>query len=159
MEIRDATSDDANAVCDVLRESISQLCVADHGNDPASVDRWLSYKKPEIIAAWSTQPENSLLVAVEGGAILGVGSVTDAGEITLNYVAPDSRFRGVSRALLGALEMRAAERGNTRCSLTSTETAHRFYLSGGYIDDGAPVGKFGTRSVYPMSKRLAVPAS
>jgi GNAT superfamily N-acetyltransferase len=159
VEIRDATSDDANAVCDVLRESISQLCVADHGNDPAILDRWLSNKKPEIIAAWSTQPENSLLVAVEGGAILGVGSVTDAGEITLNYVAPDSRFRGVSRALLGALEMRAAEPGNTRCTLTSTETAHRFYLSGGYIDDGAPVGKFGTRSGYPMSKRLAVPGS
>ena len=75
--------------------------------------------------------EELLLVAVEGGAILGVGSVTDAGEITLNYVAPDSRFRGVSRALLGALEMRAAERGYTRCTLTSTETAHRFYLSGG----------------------------
>ena len=99
MEIRDATSDDANAVYDVLRESISQLCVADHGNDPAILDRWLSNKKPEIIAAWSTQPENSLLVAVEGGAILGVGSVTDAGEITLNYVAPDSRVSGVSRAL------------------------------------------------------------
>jgi GNAT superfamily N-acetyltransferase len=159
VEIRDATSEDANAVCDVLRESISQLCVADHGNDPAILDRWLSNKKPEIVAAWSKQPGNSLLVAVEGGAILGVGSVTDAGEITLNYVAPDSRFRGVSRALLGALEIRAAERGNTRCTLTSTETAHRFYLSGGYIDDGAPVGKFGTRSGYPMFKRLAVRGS
>ena len=44
-----------------------------------------------------------------------------------NYVAPDARFRGVSRALLGALEVRAAERGNVRCTLTSTETAHRFY--------------------------------
>jgi hypothetical protein len=94
VEIRDATSKDANAVCDLLRGSISQLCVADHGN-----------------------------------------------------------------ALLGALEIRAAERGNTRCTLTSTETAHRFYLSGGYIDDGAPVGKFGTRSGYQMSKRLAVPGS
>jgi hypothetical protein len=35
-----------------------------------------------------------------------------------------------------------------------TETAHRFYRSAGYIDDGAPQGKFGTTSSYPMSKRL-----
>jgi GNAT superfamily N-acetyltransferase len=100
--------------------------------------------------------ETRFLVAVEGDAILAVGSVTDAGEITLNYVASDSRFRGVSRALLGALEARAAARGNTRCTLTSTETARRFYLSGGYVDDGKPVGNFGTRSGYPMFKRLAV---
>jgi GNAT superfamily N-acetyltransferase len=155
MEIRDATPEDADAACDVLRKSISQLCVADHGNDPAILNRWLSNKKPEIVAAWAKQPGNSLLVAIEGDAILAVGSVTDAGEITLNYVAPDSRFRGVSRAVLGALEARAAERGNVRCTLTSTETAHRFY-SGGYVDDGMPGGTFGTSSGYPMFKRLAV---
>jgi GNAT superfamily N-acetyltransferase len=63
------------------------------------------------VAGWAKQPGNSLLVAVEGEVILGVASVTDAGEITLNYVAPESRFGGVSRALVGALEARAAERG------------------------------------------------
>jgi GNAT superfamily N-acetyltransferase len=72
----------------------------------------------------------------------------------LNYVAPEARFRGVSRAVLKALESRAIERGNTRCTLTSTETAHRFYQSAGYVDDGAPKGKFGTSSGYPMSRRL-----
>jgi len=155
VEIRDATPVDANAACDVLRRSISQLCAADHGNDPAILGNWLSNKTPEIVAGWAKQPGNSLLVAVEGDVVLGVGSVTDAGEITLNYVGPEARFRGVSRALLGALEARAAERGNTGCTLTSTETAHRFYQSAGYRDDGQPIGKFGTSSGYPMSKRLA----
>jgi GNAT superfamily N-acetyltransferase len=155
VEIRDAKPDDADAACDVLIRSISELCGADHGNDPAILNRWLSNKKPEIVASWATQPGNSLLVAVEGDAMLAVGSVTDAGEITMNYVTPEARFRGVSRALLKALENRAAERGNTRCTLTSTETAHRFYLSGGYVDDGPALGKFGTASGYPMSKRLA----
>ena len=154
MEIRDATPEDADAACDVLRRSISQLCAADHGNDPAILGRWLSNKKPEIVAAWTKQPGNSVLVAVEGNVVLAMGSVTDAGEIMLNYVAPDSRFRGVSRALQGALEARAAERGNTSCTVTSTETAHRFYQSDGYSDDGGAVGKFGTSSGYPMSKRL-----
>ena len=105
VEIRDATPQDAEAACDVLRRSISQLCAADHRNDPTILGRW-------------------------------------------------PRFRGVSRALLAALEARAAERGSTSCTLTSTETAHRFYQSNGYSDDGKPVGNFGTSSGYPMSKRL-----
>ncbi|MEH2555827.1 hypothetical protein V1286_003356 [Bradyrhizobium algeriense] len=96
--IRDAAPVDAVAACHVLRESISRLCVADHRNDPAILNAWLANKTPDIVAAWARQPGNSLLLAVEGDAILGVGSVTDAGEITLNYVAPGARFRGVSRA-------------------------------------------------------------
>jgi GNAT superfamily N-acetyltransferase len=154
LRIRDATPDDAEAACNVLRRSISELCIADHGNDPVILKAWLGNKRPEIVAAWARQPGNSLLVAVEGDAIVAVGSVTDAGEITLNYVAPDARFRGISLAMLGALEARAGERGNARCTLTSTETAHRFYRSAGYVDDGAPTGNFGTASGYPMSRSL-----
>jgi GNAT superfamily N-acetyltransferase len=154
-EIRAATPEDASAACQVMRRSIAELCVADHGDDEAILRRWLSNKTPEVFLSWIAQPDNSLLVAVEGGNILAVGAVTDAGEITLNYVSPDARFRGVSRALLGALEVRAVERGNTRCTLTSTETARRFYRSNGYLEDGLPAGKFGTRASYPMSKPLA----
>ena len=132
-----------------------RLCVADHRNDPAILNAWLANKTPEMVAAWATQKGNSLLLAVEGDAVVAVGSVTDAGEITLNYVAPVARFRGVSRALLRALEVRAIERGNSRCTLTSTETAHRFYQSRGYVDVGAPLGKFGTDASYPMSRRLS----
>ena len=153
--IRDAEPDDAVAACRVLRESIARLCVADHRNNPAILNAWLANKTPEIVAAWAVQEGNSLLLVVEGDAVLGVGSVTDAGEITLNYVAPVARFRGVSRALLKALEARAIERGNSRCTLTSTETAHRFYQSAGYVDDRAPTRKFGTGAGYPMSKQLA----
>jgi GNAT superfamily N-acetyltransferase len=152
MEIRDAMTEDAPAACVVLRRSISELCVADHGNDPTILAQWLSNKTPEIVASWIAQAGNHLLLAVERGTILGVGSVTDAGEITLNYVSPDARFRGVSRALLGALEARAMERGNARCTLTSTETARGFYHTNGYVEDGPPAGKFGMRSGYPMSK-------
>jgi GNAT superfamily N-acetyltransferase len=154
--IRDAAPDDAVEACRVLRESISRLCVADHRNDPAILNAWLANKTPETVAAWIGQKGNSLLLAVEGDAVLAVGSVTDAGEITLNYVAPAARFRGISRALLRALEAKAVERGNSRCRLTSTETAHRFYQSAGYRDDGAPTGKFGTSGGYPMSKQLEI---
>jgi len=84
MEIRDAVAGDAAAACEVLRGSISELCVADHGNDATILAKWLSNKTPEIVGSWIAQPGNSMLVAVEGGTILGVGSVTDKGEINLN---------------------------------------------------------------------------
>ena len=155
MKIRDAVPADAAAACQVLRRSIVELCVADHHNDPAILERWLANKTPEIVTSWIARPDNSVLVAVEGAAILGVGSVRDPGEITLNYVSPDARFRGVSRALLRALEARAIERGNNQCTLLSTETARHFYHSNGYAEDGPPQGKFGTSSSYPMSKQLA----
>ena len=97
------------------------------------------------------------LVTIENGTMLAVGSVTDTGEITLNYVSPDARFRGISRVLLGALEARAVERGNARCTLNSTETAHRFYLSAGWTDaaDAGSDGQmFGLTRVFPMAKTL-----
>ena len=92
MEIRDAKAKDAPAAARVLRQSISELCVADHGHDPAILARWLSNKTPGDVAAWIALPGNSVLVAVEDDAIVAVGSVTDVGYITLNYVSPDAGF-------------------------------------------------------------------
>lgn len=154
MEIRDAVAADAAAACEVLRRSIAELCAADHHNESAILERWLGNKTHEIVASWIAQAGSSVLVAVERAVILAVGSVTDKGEITLNYVSPEARFRGVSRLMLGALEARAMERGNSRCTLLSTETARRFYHDAGYTEDGPPQGKFGTSSSYPMSKPL-----
>ena len=154
MKIRDAIAADAAAVCDVLRASISELCAADHHNDPEILGSWLANKTPENLAAWIADPDASILLAVEDEAVLAVGAIRNDGEITLNYVSPAARFRGASSALLAALEARAKERGNTHCKLLSTETAHRFYLDRGYVGGGKPKHKFGTSSSYPMSKRL-----
>ena len=155
MEIRDAVPEDAPAGCAVMSRSIAELCVADHKDDPTILARWLGNKTVENFVARIEQPDNSLLVAVKDGKILAVGFVTDSRSIGLNYVSPDARFRGVSRALLRALEARATARKNRQCTLTSTETARQFYLSNGYIESGAAIGAFGTGSGYPMSKMLA----
>jgi GNAT superfamily N-acetyltransferase len=154
MEIRDAVVEDASAACQVIRRSILELCALDHRNDPTILQKWLANKTPEVIASWIMQPGGSLLVAIDEAAIVAVGGVTNSGEITLNYVLPEERFRGFSRAMLAALEARALERGNARCTLLSTETARRFYIANGYTQDGPPAGKFGTSGSYPMSKSL-----
>jgi GNAT superfamily N-acetyltransferase len=154
MKIRDAIIEDAATACDVIRRSITELCFADHRGDAAILAAWLSNKTPDAFRSWIALEGNSVLVALEQGVIVGVGAVTGAGEIALNYVSPDARFRGVSRAMLGALENRAVKRGNVRCTLTSTETAHRFYRANGYIEDEPLAAKIRT-SGCRMSKVLA----
>ena len=155
MLIRRACSDDAAKACVVMRRSIAELCGSDHHGDPAILNAWLANKTPAMVASWIADSGNVVLVAAEDDAILAVGAVRTNGEITLNYVSPDARFRGVSRALLAGLEAVANDLGNEACWLTSTETAHRFYLSCGYADCGQPEGRFGTTSSYPMQKTLS----
>lgn len=154
LRVRDACDADADGACEIMRRSITELCTEDHCGDAKVLAAWLRNKQPEAFRGWLVQPDNSLMVATDDERIVAVGSVTDRGEITLNYVSPDARFRGISRALLAALERRAVERGNSECTLTSTATARRFYLANGYVQTGPPIGNFGTRSGFPMRKAL-----
>ena len=101
MEIRKATHSDAEEGSLVLRRSIEELCHADHGGDPAIIAGWISNKTPAMWRTWVDQDAAELYVATEAGLILGVGMMNAKGEIMLNYVSPDARLRGVSKALLG----------------------------------------------------------
>ena len=158
MDIREARISEAEAICGVHRRSIVELCVADHQNDSAILEAWLASKTPENVRRWIERPDSNVLVAAEGGAMIAVGCVRDSGEILLNYVSPDARFRGASKAMLAALEGIARECGAERCRLVSTETARRFYRSAGYVEDGPPQESFGSKASYPMAKRLAAEA-
>ena len=154
MEIRAAVPADAAAIADVLRRSIIELCHADHGGDPTVLARWTQNKTPENALAWMNAPGQAMLVAIEAGRLAAVGLVTSEGEVRLNYVAPEARFRGISRALMAALEVRARAFGASLCTLTSTATARRFYRSGGYVEAGVEPGLASGRSLYRMAKRL-----
>jgi GNAT superfamily N-acetyltransferase len=154
MEIRTAKVEDAAEACNILRRSIAELCRKDHHDDPIILGKWLSNKTPDNVLSWITHPDNCVAVATEGARIIGVGAMMRSGEITLNYVSPDARFRGVSKATLKWLEARALELGNVRCALKSTETARRFYLSNGYVQQGTSTGSSGAKS-YAMVKQLA----
>ena len=157
MEIRAADSEDAESACVVVRHSIAELCHQDHRGDAATLAAWLANKTADNMRRWIEQ--SHVFVATEGTTILGVGAIAASGEITLNYVAPDARFRGVSRAILARLEQDAVQCAINNITLHSTATAHRFYLSAGYADDGKPVKDFGITFGYPMIKQLNICAS
>lgn len=138
MNIRIADEDDAEGACSVLRRSIEELCVADHQDDAETIQGWFANKTAANVRLWICTPGRRLVIAEENGEILGVGAGTAAGEVTLNYVSPDARFRGVSKAILAALETYFREQGNTRSTLISTRTAHQFYRAAGYEDAHDP---------------------
>jgi GNAT superfamily N-acetyltransferase len=155
MLIRQALIEDAASACEMMRRSIAELCGADHHDDPEILRPWLANKTPHHCAAWLAYEANTVLVAVDDETVLAVGVVRNDGEITCNYISPDARFRGVSKAMLAQLEATARALGNASCKLESTETARRFYLACGYEQVGLPQGKFGTTGAYPMLKRFA----
>ncbi|RCS21526.1 GNAT family N-acetyltransferase [Phyllobacterium salinisoli] len=136
MLIRSAKIADAEQVASVLRRSIQELCVLDHDGEDDTLRQWLSNKTPKIVGSWIEAPDQCVMLAEEDGAILGVGGASHAGEITLNYVAPESRFKGVSKSILASLEAYLRDLGWAQSTLTSTRTAHSFYVAAGYKDAG-----------------------
>jgi hypothetical protein len=52
------------------------------------------------------------------------------------------------------MEKQALEAGHAICTLTSTMTAHGFYLACGYQDTGAQVRSFGSKPAFPCGGPL-----
>jgi GNAT superfamily N-acetyltransferase len=153
MIIRPADLSESSEICTVLRRSISELCEPDHQNIPEVLCGWLDNKTPDNVEMWIGDRDQTVLVAIIDHRVAGAGAANKGGEICLNYVCPDFRIRGVSKAVLLELERYLVANGKTVAQLTSTATAHRFYISAGYTDDGAPKLWRGNY-VFPMCKRL-----
>jgi hypothetical protein len=148
--VRHAADADVDAMSDVLVASITVLCVEDHGNRPEAVSGWLANKTPDGVRKMLANPHATLFVAEIDGVVAAVGCIFDSREIALNYVSPEHRFSGVSKALLEAMELAL---GPGPATLSSTVTAHRFYRRMGWTDTG-DVERFAGMTAYPMRKTL-----
>jgi hypothetical protein len=148
--VRRARVDDAPAMSAVLIASITELCAADHRNNPEAIAAWTANKTPEALGGWFANPANTLLVAEREGEIAAVGGYNSDRTIIVNYVSPRHRFAGVSKAMLAALE---AGLGAGEATLESTATARRFYLCAAWDETGPPVPHRYVAG-YPMRKLL-----
>lgn len=137
----------------VMTASVTELCAADHHGDPRNIAQWVSNRTPEGVATMLARPGQSFFVAEREGEIAAVGAVNREGLVIFNYVSPAHRFKGVSRALMAHLEEVLRGWGHAEARLVSTTTARRFYLAGGWVEDGAPKVE-GFSTSYPMRKRL-----
>lgn len=127
----------------VLIASITDLCAADHGNDPQKIADWTANKTPEGLAEMMAQPGFSMFVAERGGQVAAVGATTGEGDIALIYVDPSARFQGASKALLAHMEADLRAKGYAQARLKATRTARPFYLAQGWAgSDAAQGGRF-----------------
>jgi len=147
--VRPATAADIPAMSTVLTASITDLCGADHDNDPAAIAAWTANKTIAGVSAMLANPDLAIYVAERDGAVVAVGAVNTKGEIGLNYVAPWARFSGASKALMARMEAALLAAGHSEARLNSTATALRFYRSAGWEQSGPPDARS-----YPMHKRL-----
>jgi GNAT superfamily N-acetyltransferase len=155
--VRRATEADVATMSAVMIASITELCTADHRDDPAIIVNWTVNKTIRGVRKMLTNPRARLFVAELDGEVAAVGSINDDSRIGLNYVGPRHRFRGVSTALLAALEDDMRARGVREATLESTATARGFYAARGWVEAEPPSpGRFITD--YPMRKMLKTAA-
>ena len=133
--IREARLEDATDACSLIRASIVELCFEDHEGDRGRLAVWLANKTPDNLRTWIAR--SHVFVAERQGRMVGVGALTGDGRITLVYVSPKDRFKGVSKALLLGLEERARDLGLEDIIVEPSATARRFYGSAGYEDLGS----------------------
>ena len=134
LQTRAANPADAEAIIHLHYAAVHQIACA--------------FYPPEILEAWSARPgearyiwmrnvianhDNTVVVGEVDACIQGFGIfVPRLEEICALYVDPAAGRRGVGKAILQALEMRAAEQGNMRIRLNASLNAEAFYRSNGY---------------------------
>lgn len=92
--VRTALEEDAVAACEVLRRSIRELGVTDHGHDEEVLSVWLANKTPGNVRVWTASPSRFSVVAVDGSTVRGFGMMQRDGEIQLCYLVPEAQHTG-----------------------------------------------------------------
>ena len=151
--VRLARLDEAEAIANLVRGSISELCFDNHDGDDATIDRWLDNKTKDNIAAWIAALELSLFVIGCSTSLAAAGSCRDDGVILMNYVSPFYRFQGLSARMIDFLEASLVACGLTTTRLVSTRTAISFYENRGWQRYGDPITCMGVTG-QPMKKNL-----
>jgi GNAT superfamily N-acetyltransferase len=144
--VRRARVEDAGPACTVLRRSITECCAEDHAGNTVVLDAWLQNKTEDNVREWFASTRAYAVVAEMNGELVGAALLGGNGSVALCYLVPEARFLGAGKAMLRALEVEATRRGQTEVTLSSTRTAHAFYLRNGYQDTGVVESAFGLES-------------
>lgn len=150
--LRRATVFDVFDISRVLIRSITQLCAADHQDDPEHLRQWTANKDPATIRGWF-KPGSQIWLAKHTGQVAAAGGLFESGKVTLLYVDPDHTGQGVGAALLTRLERQLATAGCTEAHLDATRTARDFYRKHGWEPMGE-VAEWNGIPQFPMRKSL-----
>jgi GNAT superfamily N-acetyltransferase len=154
--LRESITTDATQVAMVIRQSVTQLCFADHHGQQDVLDAWLENKNPESLSDWILADDAYCVTATDtSGLVIGFGMLARTGEVKLLYVGPSQKGAGVGQALLQNMEAKAAGWHLTQMCLDSTKAAQSFYEHQGYEYRGACGARSDGLSCLAMLKRIA----
>ncbi len=153
-DVRVAKKSDATDAAALLRDSIRELCAADHANDEATLGLWLSNKNTSHLEQWILEPTNHVVVVHHADLMVGLGLLHRSSEVQLCYVRPGHTRRGIGQLVISALETQALHWGLHQLKLTSTHHARAFYERLGYVADGPAQAVFSAVVGYPYKKLL-----
>lgn len=122
----------APQMLELRRASITELCFADHGDEIETLNEWRDNKTLDNMLALIDDVETDTIVAELDGQMAGLGLVNQQGRVLWNYVDPKFRFKGISKALMAAMENYIRACGFEQATLESSKTAFEFYKSCGW---------------------------
>jgi putative acetyltransferase len=128
LNIRIASTADAEAICRLHVESVRVNCAPDY--TPEQIEAWAGPKQPQHYIDGMNRGE-FMLVAEENDQIIGFAALA-GDEMRALYVSPKFLRRGIGKALLRGIEEEALRQGINPLKLESTITAERFYESQGF---------------------------
>ena len=128
VNIRRATPEDANRICELHRSSIRQLCGASYS--AGQIASWTEALQPE---RYLPAMEKFDFFVAEVGEVVGFCIVDpDGAELNALYVDPGFSGQGVGSALLEHAERVARSHSVARLRVKSTLNAVTFYASHGF---------------------------
>ena len=156
ISVAEAKPEHSEEVCNVLKQSINELCAPDYNYDENILNDWLANKTPENVKNWIESKTNYSLVALtKENEIVGFILMSESGEILLNYVLPQYKNQGIGKHLLNSLELYAKNLGLRNIRTVSTITAKSFYERNGFVKNGEPMYVGSILGDFPLIKELA----
>lgn len=134
-DIRPATPEDAEAIKDLISESLRHGVVEDEIGFRAFFGEICS-----LINTWAANPNGALhLVYEHQGDIVGIVYVSDFKKLNLLIVHPDHQRTGIGSKLLDhGLDACRRSGKSRRVTLNASTCGEPFYLKYGFVHDGPP---------------------
>lgn len=139
-EIQIASVAQASEIVGVLRDSIIELCTAEHQHDADTLETWLENKTIDNVACWLNDETQRMFVAIVDQQVAGVGLIHREGEI------------GLGGELLARMETQARQWGIKKLYLFSMKAARTFYEHHGFTSSDGIQSGFGVSVCYPYRK-------
>jgi N-acetylglutamate synthase-like GNAT family acetyltransferase len=143
IDIRQATPQDAEEACALLRRSIEEGCAADHGQRAEILQAWLSNKTLQNLTSWFSSPSNYAVLAVQDGKLAGLALLTQAGKLALCYVMPGMLRGGIGSAMMQAIEAQARSWDIGKLHMHAPASSSGFFEGLGYVNAGKDKACFG----------------